>query len=164
MDRHKGPRHFASGAAKRKVSKERTEREAQELAKTRRMTEFFTEFTRPSASEADSASPSNSIQPEQAPAAETPASSSSGLSTVENDQNVEKTDTASKQVLPESHTNTQVDDISLWPEHMTKSFIDYWAVKGAEDLHHSDVKSLDAKSAIQKRCKQCHSEMYTSYV
>jgi len=34
MDRHKGPRHFASGAAKRKVSKERTEREAQELAKT----------------------------------------------------------------------------------------------------------------------------------
>ena len=54
MDRHKGPRHFASGAAKRRVSKERTEREAQELAKTRRMTEFFTEFTRPSASEADS--------------------------------------------------------------------------------------------------------------
>ena len=145
MDRHKGSRHFASGAAKRKVSKERTEREAQELAKTRRMTEFF---TRPSASEPDSASPS--VQPEQAPAAETPASSSFGLSTVENDQNVETTDTASKQVLPESHTNTQVDDISLWSEHMTKEFIDYWAVKGAEDLHHNDVKSLDAKSAIQK--------------
>lgn len=33
---------------------------------------------------------------------------------------------------------------------MTKELIDYKAVKGAEDLHHSDVKSLDVKSAIQK--------------
>ena len=63
------------------------------------MTEFF---TCPSASEADSASPS--VQPEQASAAETQTSSSSGLSMVENDQTIEKTDTASKQVLPESHT------------------------------------------------------------
>ena len=78
------------------------------------------------------------------------SSSSSGLSTVENDQNVENTDTASKQVLLESLTDAQVDDISLWPEHMTKELIDYWAVKGAEDLHHSDIKSLNAKSAIQK--------------
>ena len=147
MDRHKGPRHFTSGAAKRKVSKERSERESQELTKTRRMTEFF---TLSSALEADSHSASSSVQPEQAPAAETPASSSSGLSTVENDQNVENTDTASKQVLLESLTDAQVDDISLWPEHMTKELIDYWAVKGAEDLHHSDIKSLNAKSAIQK--------------
>ena len=53
-------------------------------------------------------------------------------------------------MLLESLTDAQVDDISLWPEHMTKELIDYWAVKGAEDLHHSDIKSLNAKSAIQK--------------
>ena len=111
------------------------------------MTKFF---TLSSASEAHSRSPSSSVQPEQAPAGETPASFSSSLSTVENDQNVENTDTASKQVLLESLTDAQVDDISSWPEHMTKELIDYWAVKGAEDLHHSDIKSLNAKSAIQK--------------
>ena len=33
-DRHKGPRHFQSGAAKRKASKDRSEREARELNKT----------------------------------------------------------------------------------------------------------------------------------
>ena len=91
MDRHKGPRHFTSGAAKRKVSKELSERESQELTKTRRMTEFF---TLSSASKADSHSASSSVQPEQAPPAEPPASSSSGLPTVENDHNVENTDTA----------------------------------------------------------------------
>jgi len=52
MDRHKGPRHFEGGAAKRKISKELTEREPKELAKTRPMTELF---THPSASETDSA-------------------------------------------------------------------------------------------------------------
>lgn len=38
---------------------------------------------------------------------------------------------------------------------MPKELIDYWAVKGPEDLHHSDVKSLDAKSAIQKVGRKC---------
>ena len=126
------------------------------------MTEFL---TLSSASEADSHSASSSVQPEQAPAAETPASSSSGLSTVENDQNVKNTDTASKQVLLESLTDAQVDDISLWPEHMTKELIDYWAVKGAEDLHHSDIKSLNAKSAIQKGAnsgiRKCKPALFT---
>ena len=41
-------------------------------------------------------------------------------------------------------------ELPLWPEHMTKELIDYWAVKSAEDLHHSDIKSFNAKSAIQK--------------
>ena len=74
------------------------------------MTEYF---TRPSsASEINSASPL--VQPKQVPpAVETSASSSSGLSTVNNYQNVEKTGTASKQVVPGSHTITQADDISL---------------------------------------------------
>ena len=39
IDRHKGVRHFASGASKRKASKEHMEREANEITKTRRMTE-----------------------------------------------------------------------------------------------------------------------------
>ena len=41
--------------------------------------------------------------------------------------------------------DNQVDDINLWAEGMPKELIDYWAVKGPEDIHHSDVKSLDAK-------------------
>lgn len=53
-------------------------------------------------------------------------------------------------MLPESHTNPHVDDIGLWPVHMTKELIDYWTAKVPQDLHHSDVKTLDAKSAIQK--------------
>ena len=53
-------------------------------------------------------------------------------------------------MVPESHTNTQSDDIRIWPERMPKELIYYWDVKGPEDLHHSDVKSLDAKFAIQK--------------
>jgi len=128
-DRHKGQRHFASGAAKRKASKERAERQAEVLTKTPRLTEFF---TRPTA-------------PEQR---ETPAaSSSSSLSTVH--QNVEKVDTASKQVLPECEV-IQVNDISLWPVNITEEFIHFWAGRGPTDLHHNDAKSLDAKSTIQK--------------
>jgi len=49
---------------------------------------------------------------------------------VEHEQNVEKTGSASKPMAPESHTITQVDNISLWPEHRPKELIDYWAVKG----------------------------------
>ena len=38
---------------------------------------------------------------------------------------------------------------------MLKELIDSWAVKGPEDLHHSDVKSLDDKSSIQKAGRKC---------
>ena len=38
---------------------------------------------------------------------------------------------------------------------MLKDLIDYWAVKDLEDLHHSNVKSLEAKSAIQKVGRKC---------
>ena len=82
------------------------------------------------------------------------------MSTVENDQNVEKTGTASKQVVPENDTITQVNDISLCPERMPKELIDYWIVKGAEDLDHSDVKSLDIKSAIQQVSRKCTPDMF----
>lgn len=144
MERHKGPRHFQSGAAKRKTSKERAERQAKEPGQTRRMTEFFTRPFHPTTSDADSAS--SSIQPEQKPATDVKTAASSS---VEVNQHIEETGTASKQVLPESHTNPHVDDIGLWPVHITKELIDYWTAKGPQDLHHSDVKTLDAKSAIQ---------------
>ena len=38
---------------------------------------------------------------------------------------------------------------------MPKELIDYRGVKGSEDLHHSDVKSLDAKPGIQKVGRKC---------
>jgi len=77
---------------------------------------------------------------------------------VENNQKVEITGTASKQVVPESHTITEVDDISLLPDRIpppSPKIIDYWAVKGLYDFHDSVVKSLDAKSAIQKVGWKC---------
>jgi len=118
--------------------------------RTRRITEYF---IRPSTSETPL------VQPEQTPAdIEAPVSSSSGRSMVEYEQNVEKISCASKQVVPESHT--QVDDISLWSERMLKELIDYRAVKDPEDLHHNDVKSLDAKSAIQNVGRKCTTAMF----
>ena len=158
LDRHKGARSFESGAAKRKASKERADREAKELAKTRRLTEFFTRPSTSASEQADSvSSTSSSGQLEQAPGENIiPASSSSsscGLSMVDDDQNVKKTNNSSKHMPepPESHMTTELanSDISLWPEHMNNDFIDFWAVKGADDLHYSDAKYLDAKSAIQ---------------
>ncbi|XP_047132593.1 zinc finger MYM-type protein 1-like [Hydra vulgaris] len=49
-----------------------------------------------------------------------------------------------------SQVNIQADDISRWPEKITAEFINYWAGIGPMDLYHSDVKSLNDKSAIQK--------------
>lgn len=94
------------------------------------MTEFFTRPFHPTTSGADRAS--SSIQPEQKPGTDVKTAASSSVVV---NQNIEETGTASKQVLPESHTNPHVDDIGLWPVHMTKELIDYWTAKGPQDLH-----------------------------
>ncbi|XP_042214598.1 uncharacterized protein LOC121861102 [Homarus americanus] len=147
MDRHKGVRRFENGNAKRKSSKERAEREAKEFTKTRRLTEFF---TRPSASEhlVSASASSSSRQPEQVPACDASASSlygSSSLSTGGNDQTAEEIEIESKHVPPEVQMATTQNydiDISLWSEHLTKQFIDYWAANGSEHLHHKCTPAM----------------------
>ncbi|XP_065662885.1 uncharacterized protein LOC136085499 [Hydra vulgaris] len=101
---------------------------------------------------------------------ETPASSCSmsiPYKNPEDSQNVEKTDIDLEQELPECHgsqVNIQADDISRWPEKITAEFINYWAGRGHMDLNHSDVKSLNDKSAIQKAAnsvsRKCASTMF----
>ena len=69
-----------------------------------------------------------------------------------------ETESVSTLVQPEQvefHTITHVDGISLWPERMLKELIDYCAVKDHEDLPQIDVKSLDAKSAIENVGRKC---------
>ena len=76
----------------------------------------------------------------------------------QNDVSDPKTDSSSlsKQVNRESYTTTQLNDIGLWPEKLTKEFVDYLAVKGAEDLQYSDAKTLEVKSATQTCKKDTH--------
>lgn len=155
MDRHKGARQFESGAAKRKASKERAEKEAQELSKTRRLTEFFTRPPASTSKQTDS-TPSTG-QSEQGPAGNTPAHYSSGGGGYgQNDVSDLKTDSSSLSKQVNQQTTTQLNDIGLWPEKLTKEFVDYWAVKGAEDLQYSDAKILDVKSATQTCKKDTH--------
>lgn len=37
-------------------------------------------------------------------------------------------------------------DIGKWPDHLSKSVVDYWIKKGSKDLQHCDEKLIDQKS------------------
>ncbi|MEL7308383.1 MAG: DUF4371 domain-containing protein, partial [Pseudomonadota bacterium] len=156
MDRHKCTRQFESGAAKRKASKERAEKEAQELSKTRRLTEFFTCPPVSTSKQTDTHRNPSTGQSEQGPAGKTPAHSSGDGGYDQNDVSDLKTDSSSLSKQVNQQTTAQHNDIGLWPEKLTKEFVDYWAVKGAEDLQYSDAKILDVKSATQTFKKDTH--------
>ena len=140
-----GRRHLESGAAKRNKYPRKVPKE-----KRKNMTEYL---THPSTF-------SPLVQPEVPAVVETSASSSSGLSMMENEQNVEK----NRHCFKASCSRMSYDYTDWWHQLMAWGYAERfnWSlcVKGLDDLQHNDAKSLDAKRVIQKVCRNCTPAMF----
>lgn len=136
-DRHKTPRVFASGSQKRKLQAKRIKKSEETLAKTPKLTNFFTSSNKeeipqdPKKTVEDSTvygDVVNNIQDH--PEAEVSSGDSSQFSITEYQLQDEGTFCGLK------------NDIGLWPAYITKEMIEYWAKKGSTELQNCDQLSM----------------------
>ena len=141
-DRHKVPRSFESGAAKRKIAQDKKGNEAKVIAKTRRITDFITSMS----SQSQVHAPQDKDLKEWLP----PSSSSEDVQDEasdddktklqdepEDDNKLEANKPADEICKPveiiQPHllsTAIVVNNIGLKPESVSdSSFVDYWAKK-----------------------------------
>lgn len=157
-DRHKGPNR-PSGAQKRKLSKEKSSKNEQILSKTRHITAFLQKpTTTTSTVTMDDCQISGSSDPgvvvsEQRPLQQLPQSAGSHAVTVNETDILRDTesDNVNNNITIENTVAGEiVEDIGLWPEHLTQEVINYWAKNGCDSLQHCDKKVLQQHSVCQR--------------
>lgn len=136
-DRHKPPRVFASGSQKRKFQAERIKKSEETLAKTPKLTNFFTLSNKeeipqdPKKRVEDSTVYRDVVDSIQDyPEAEVSSGENSQFSITEYQLQDEATFCGLK------------NDIGLWPANITKEMIEYWAKKGSTELQNCDQLSM----------------------
>ncbi|XP_046619690.1 zinc finger MYM-type protein 1-like [Neodiprion virginianus] len=142
-DRHKTPRVFASGSQKWKLQAERVEKSEESLAKTPRLTSFFTSLNKeeipqdPKKTTGDSTvnrDVDNIQDNPEGPEAEVSSGDTIQFSITESQ--------TQKEAELSKELSGLKNDIGLWPVNITKEMIDYWAKKGSTELQNCDQVSL----------------------
>jgi len=136
-DRHKKARLYCSGAQKRKVAKQRSQKETEALSKTRKLTDFMTQ---PQLKQSDSL-----------PVPSTSTSSVSVLTEAVRDVNTEEQIETSSTDVHVSDSTEEVDeidttDVALWPDKPTQELIHRWAVRGSGELQNLNDNLFKQKS------------------
>ena len=138
---------YHSGAKKRKEAKQRNEKEAEVVSKTRRLTEFMIQVP-PS----DSLPSSSSVT--------VPEEIVHELNTEEQiETNTDTSDTAEKV------DDTETTDVALWPDKPTRELIDRWAVRGSAELQNLNddlftQKSVRVHAGNESSARICTAQMF----
>lgn len=167
-DRHKTPRVFASGSQKRKLQAERVKKSEESLAKTPKLTSFFTSLNKEEISQDPKKTTEDStvnidvdnIQDNpEGPEAEVSSGDTTQFSITESQ--------TQKEVELSEESSGLKNDIGLWPVNITKEMIDNWANKGSTELQNCDQVSLqnsvpqDQPRDTSNFVRKCTKNMFT---
>ena len=150
-DRHRCPRVYLSGAEKRKRAKEKDEKEAAVMSKTRRITDFMAKSVATSEVHDVTDTVAENVSEHVIEAVEVQCTKDT-IAQMEVMQYSDSTDSALKE-----------KDIGLWPKNLSSSAVEFWIKKGVKDVQHCDETLLQQKSYVQNvdGCdRRCHVGMF----
>jgi len=145
-DRHKTPRLYHSGAKKRKETKQRSEKEAEVVSKTRKVTEFMTPVPH------SDSHPSTSSVTELEDA----------VSEVNTEEQIETSTDISDSADKVGVIDISTTDVGLWPDKPTRELIDRWAVRGSAELQNLNDDLFAQKSVRVHACNESSARICTS--
>ena len=158
MDNREGDRHrhrtriWESGASKRRKVKEATMKLAEELAKIRKLDQFFTVQPRQVSERSDDFAEPD--QPENAPAemADNPDKENAEVVTGPIEEHIKmEADSGTSYVGAEVEGPPGGNDIGLWPSIISEQMREYWLKKGVSTVQHCDESLFSAHSVQQPR-------------
>lgn len=135
-DRHKTPRVFASGSQKRKLHAEREKKSEETIAKTPKLTNYFTTSSKQQDVPRNTNNTAeNSMRDEDLV-----------NSTQNNSIDAAGETTEPSKIVEENQSQAECsgfkNDIGLWPNVITEEMVKYWADKGSSELQNCDEASF----------------------
>ena len=158
MDNREGDRHRhrarirESGASKRRKAKEATIKSAEEMAKIRKLDQFFTVQPRQVSERSDDFGEPD--QPENAPAVmvDDPDKENAEVVTCTIEEHIEmEADSGTSYVEAEVEGPPGGNDIGLWPSVISEQMREYWLKSGVSTVQHCDQSLFSAHSVKQPR-------------
>lgn len=158
MDNREGDRHrhrtriWESGASKRRKAKEATMKSAEEMAKIRKLDQFFTVQSRQVSERSD-----DFAEPDQPDNASVemvvdPGKEKAEVVTGPIEEHIEKeADSGTSYVEAEVEGPPGGNDIGLWPSIISEQMRDYWLKRGVSTIQHCDESLFIAHSVQQPR-------------
>ncbi|KAK4887340.1 hypothetical protein RN001_003611 [Aquatica leii] len=184
-DRHRGKREHLSGSEKRKAAAEKEKKTQEVLAKSRRMTDFFTAPSKQSKAKSDVATTSHSLNDDTASRCASPLQEDDLVSADDcNNMVTEDAPATSTEESTEAleHLSDNIcesfnleKDIGLWPEILIPGTIDCCSKMDITSLQYCNEELFDKKSTPQfytdttaltfkKQINKISKEMVVNYI